>query len=210
VSACDQKALRRYTKFDHLLGALSTGKMHLRDTSDWEDRNDKFSIALFKEKKSVDALHALCFSKSSTKFHLWSLYGHREKGACAVLLMDHLIKEASKRSFIARDVIYETIRKLKSPNQYNIDDLPFLKRNPYSAENEFRIISIGNNIDPSLLFLPVTPYIVVRVEINPWASDAEFSNMKQKINSVPGYEATEVIQSKILSSPNWQETLRSI
>jgi hypothetical protein len=59
------KFLRRYTNL------LKEQKITLLDPESWEDKNDSHFMSLYRKKKSLKSVLALCFTQASETFHHW-------------------------------------------------------------------------------------------------------------------------------------------
>lgn len=68
------KILRRYTKLPILIDTLVNKRIAMLNPDYWEDRNDASYIRIFKEKKALKTVLALCFTETSETFHHWKVF----------------------------------------------------------------------------------------------------------------------------------------
>src|ERR1041384_5330775 len=126
--------LRRYTSLPSLLALLQEKELTLLSPHLWEDRNDAFYMSQYKARKNLKTLLALCFSESSETFHHWRVFTHGADGVCILFKREKLLKAISLGHGLKADrVTYRKINDL-SRLKPELDQLPFLKRHPYSDE----------------------------------------------------------------------------
>ena len=98
-------------------------------------------MSLYKKKRKLKTLLAMCFSMESETYHHWRVFSDGSSGVCVSFkrldyLMDILSSDKEIRS---DDVQYLKIRDLKALSA-DVTVMPFLKRAPFRPEREFRII----------------------------------------------------------------------
>lgn len=60
--------LRRYTDLPALIYLLSERKLTLLDPKSWDDQNDAYYLELYREKKRLSSVLALCFTQASETY----------------------------------------------------------------------------------------------------------------------------------------------
>lgn len=73
---------RRYTDLPALIHILTNRTLTLLDPSFWDDKNDSYFLATYKEKKELQSVLALCFTKESETYHHWRVFSSGASGAC--------------------------------------------------------------------------------------------------------------------------------
>src|SRR5579871_1937831 len=76
------RLLRRYTDLPSLFRLLATRQITLIDPRSWDDRNDTFYMAQYKERKQLSSLLALCFSMAPETYHHWYIFTKGSSGVC--------------------------------------------------------------------------------------------------------------------------------
>src|SRR6266404_8446488 len=120
--------LRRYTNLPALIHLLREQKLTLLDPTSWDDQNDSYYLALYRERKKLQSVLALCFSEARETYHHWRVFSDGSSGVCIRFSRSELLKIVRPHSGIqARAVNYRTLKELKA-QRLAVKDLPFLKR----------------------------------------------------------------------------------
>ena len=102
VDASTPTYLRRYTDLPALLNMLSMRQITLLDPKTWDDRNDSFFMSLYKERKKLKTLLALCFAQTPETYHHWRVFSNGSAGVCVVFdraaLLDSVLSCLSRQS----------------------------------------------------------------------------------------------------------------
>jgi hypothetical protein len=134
------KFLRRYTDLTSLFYLLSTQTLTLLSPQKWEDRNDSFYLDLYKKRKQLKSLLALCFTAAPERYHLWQVFGARESGVRIRFRREDLMSEIKRYPELRVDAVdYVKLDEIENLSQ-PIGKFPFLKRIGFQDEKEFRII----------------------------------------------------------------------
>ena len=91
-----KKFLRRYTDLPALIHLLRTESITFLDPSSWDDKNDAYFMKLYKDKKRLTTLLAICCSQGSETYHHWRVFSHGPSGVCISFKRQPLI-DALKR-----------------------------------------------------------------------------------------------------------------
>src|SRR5437868_7343344 len=131
---------RRYTSLPLLISALQRRALTLVSPRGWKDRNDAHFLATYKTKGKYKSVLALCFALADEAAHHWEVFAPGMSGVCLCFHPDALLKAVRKDgAVIGQKVHYRTIRAA-SEKTLKVADLPFLKRRPYRAERELRLV----------------------------------------------------------------------
>jgi hypothetical protein len=132
--------LRRYTDIPALISLLSTRKITLLDPESWDDKNDSHYLTLYREKKKLRSVLALCFTQADETYHHWRVFANGSGGGCIRFHRAELLKAVKKLPGLRiRTVTYLKLIEIRD-RTLAISELPFLKRYPFEDENEFRMI----------------------------------------------------------------------
>lgn len=74
--------LRRYTDLTSLMYLLHKRKITLLDPASWDDKNDSHYLTLYKEKRKLRSVLALCFSRR-TSDTISGVCSHSARPVCA-------------------------------------------------------------------------------------------------------------------------------
>ena len=197
--------LRRYTSLAALLALLQDKKLTLLSPGLWEDRNDAFYMSQYKTRKNLKTLLALCFSESDETYHHWRVFTRGAEGICIHFKREDLLKALPiGRGLGAGQVAY---RKIKDLPRFKpkLAQLPFLKRQPYGDECEFRLIYEDKMEEMETRAFAIPLRAIARVTLNPWLPPPLASAVKQAIKSTPGCAALKVYQTTLLENETWKK-----
>jgi hypothetical protein len=199
------RKLRRYTTLPFLLDILYEKRLPLLDPSSWDDKNDAYFMAQYKEKKKLRSVLAICFADSTETYHHWKIYAGNSSGACIVFHQRKLLSRLkSENKFKVGAVQYPYIDSLER-DVPPIDDLPFIKRRPFVDEHEHRVIYEDSDKKVPVTYISITSSDIERIIINPWVNKSVFESVKAVIKSIEGFRSTTVFQSTILENEKWKK-----
>ena len=171
---------RRYTDLPSLIQILTNKKLTLLDPSLWDDKNDSYYLSVYKEKKSLQSVLALCFTKESETYHHWRVFSSGTSGVCINFnskMLENAFSQIVNLQF--KEVDYLTLKSQKS-SPPSIAQLPFLKRIPYKHEKEYRALWESNSIKKSSYDVPIDLSSITRITLSPWMH----SSLKDNIVSL--------------------------
>jgi hypothetical protein len=204
------RILRRYTDVPALLALLQNKELTLLSPSLWEDRNDAFYMSQYKSRKQLKSLLALCFTENDETSHHWRVFTRGSEGVCIHFKKKELLNALPMgHGIIAKKVEYRMIKDLPD-HPPTIDELPFLKRYPYSDECELRLIyeDALSEIETKPFAIPIS--CIDRVTLNPWLAPPLASAVKAAIKATHGCSALKVYQTTLLENETWKKAaLRS-
>jgi hypothetical protein len=197
-----EKYLRRYTNLPALLYLLRERKITLLDPASWDDKNDSHFLSLYREKKGLETVLALCFTPAPETYHHWRVFAGGSSGACIRFDRAKLLKATKRLGITARDVKYLRLADIRDI-KLKTDDLPFLKRAAYEDEREFRIIYESSTKKNSLdIAIPLA--CVERVTLSPWIPSALSDHVKSTIKEIDGCKSMKVVRSTLISNEIWK------
>jgi len=197
--------LRRYTSLAALLTLLQDKKLTLLSPSLWEDRNDAFYMGEYKSKKGLQTLLALCFTESDETYHHWRVFTHGGDGVCIHFKREALLATLPiGHQLVAGPVTYRKINDLPRLKP-RLEQLPFLKRQPYSDECEFRLVYEDKMNEMETRGFAISIRTIARVTLNPWLSAPLAAAVKRAIKFTPGCAALKVYQTTLLENETWKK-----
>jgi hypothetical protein len=197
--------LRRYTNIPALIHLLTAKKITLLDPASWDDKNDSHFLSLYREKKSLQTVLALCFTQTSETYHHWRVFAEGSSGICITFAKDELLSAMTKRAGVtARAVRYLRMREIRS-RRLKVADLPFLKRFPYGDEREFRIIYESSRVKTTALDIAIPISCIKRITLSPWIPAALTAPVKDTIRRVKGCAHLKVTRSTLIGNEQWKD-----
>jgi hypothetical protein len=196
--------LRRYTDLPALLHYLRTGCITLLDPGTWDDRNDSHYLSVYKEKKRLQAVLALCFSEASETYHHWSVFSRGPAGVCIIFDRETLFGTLNKFQGIRRArVKYLSIGRAKA-RELRTSELPFLKRAAYKPESEYRVIYESETESLASLQIQVPVSCIRSVSLSPWLHTNLSETTVATVRSLPGCENVKISRSTLISNEQWK------
>jgi len=192
------KFLRRYTNL------LKEQKITLLDPESWEDKNDSHFMSLYRKKKSLKSVLALCFTQASETFHHWRVFADGTSGICIQYKRLELIDALSKQSGVKCDAVrYLKLTDLKN-RKLKTDQLPFRKRFPYGDESEFRVVYESKIAAKKFLDISIPLSSVDRITLSPWLPVALRGHVESTIRAIKGCDSLKIVRSTLISNEQWK------
>lgn len=197
-------SLRHYADLASLVDLLTEKRITLRDPQNWDDKNDSYFLRVYREKRKLKTVLALCFSMASERYHHWRVFAHGSNGVCVHFKRNPLIRVVERHARISSDkVTYRTLERM-SAKRITIRELPFFKRYAFKDDEEFRIIyeSYDDKIEKLDIQIPLA--VIDRVTLSPWLPDALSDSLKNTLRSIPGCSSLHVSRSSLINNEDWK------
>ena len=199
------KFLRRYTDLPALFYLLSERKITLLDPSSWDDSNDAHYMNLYREKKDLKCVLAVCFTQTAETYHHWRVFAGGSSGVCIRFRRLDLINALKRQPGLkAKSIRYLTLPKIQGMRM-KVGDLPFLKRYPFEQEKEFRIIYESRHKKLAKLDVAIALSCIHRITVSPWMDYSLFRHVKRTIRSIKGCNTLEVVRSTLIGNQQWKK-----
>lgn len=200
----EKNRLYRYTSLPVLLHVLRTQTLTLLDPKTWEDKNDTHFLEKYRQLSDASTVLAICFTRSSERFHHWKVFSGDMGGVCIEFYRDRLLAHFPLGcGLLHGPVTYRTVKHLKN-NSPAEDKLPFLKRVPYKDEEEYRIIFRDDQESPESKSFPIDLSCIARIQINPWIPLPLVAPLKDTIKSVDGCKKLKIYKTTLLENEDWK------
>lgn len=201
--------LRRYTDLPALLHILTTRRLTLLDPTFWDDKNDAHFMAVYKARKKLKSLLALCFSEASETYHHWRVFSGSPAGVCIVFDKNRLLEDIAQVPEISvGSMNYLTMTEARRKS-FQIDELPFVKRYAYKPEREFRALYASPSVETSSLDLPILLSSISRISLSPWMHASLSKSSARAIRAIDGCEKLRVSRSTLISNEQWKKLANS-
>lgn len=195
--------LRRYTDIPSLLHILKHAQLTLLDPSSWDDKNDAFYLALYREKFRLTGLLALCFTRAPETYHHWRVFAPGPAGIC-IQFDSNKIRAAVKKTPGAQiePVTYMTLPTLRATRLQN-KRLPFVKRFAFAPENEVRVIWESTSDPQQPVAVPISLSSIKRITLSPWLHRTLGEEVRSIIRGLDGCDGLKISLSKLISNDEW-------
>jgi hypothetical protein len=148
-------------------------------------------MAEYKRQKNLKSLFALCFADCDETYHHWRVFSHGSDGVRIEFDKSLLMKSLADDRIIARDVLYKKIDELKTSTRFPVDDLPFLKRQGFRDESEFRIIYQNDHRVQFSKSYQIDLASIRRITLSPWIVRSLSDSVIASLREIKGVRPTD-------------------
>jgi hypothetical protein len=199
-----KQVLRRYTNIPALIYLLRERKITLLDPASWDDKNDSYFLSLYRQKKNLESVLALCFTPAYETYHHWRVFAGGSSGACISFDRRRLLAAVKKQAGVrSKTVQYLTLNDIKEMN-VKTAQLPFLKRSAYGDEREFRILYESSVQKDNTLDIAIPLACIDRITLSPWIPAVLSDHVKSTIKEIEGCNSIKVYRSTLISNESWK------
>ena len=189
--------LRRYTELPFLMEYLSTGRLAFLDPSKWEDGNDRRRLEEYRNLGGFNSIYACCLAECSETYHHWKIYSKGLNGVCVEFEKDELIDSLDQQNCIHKSVQYLNWEILEQ-TQFALDERPFVKRDVFKDEVEYRIIVTSPEEQRPVLFQNVPLTALRKIIINPWMPESTAHEVFRILELLPVGKDLSLWRSQLL------------
>jgi len=199
-----KKFLRRYTNLPALIYLLRKKKITLLDPNFWDDSNDSHYLSVYKRKEGLKTLLALCFTQVPETYHHWRVFAAGSSGVCIKFKRTKLIKAVEKIGGVrTSEVEYLKLKEIRS-RKPTINQLPFIKRNAFGDEAEFRVIFESSKSDLAKKDIPIPLSCIDKITLSPWAHKSLNDHVKKILIGIDGCKNIKIVKSTLVSNNEWK------
>ncbi len=173
----------------------------------WDDSNDSYSLSVFKERRNLKTLLALCFTETAETYHHWHVFAGDSGGVCIIFDKDMLLEQFEKQNgFDYGPVNYRTLEELRIQRPSTME-LPFIKRAGYVDECEFRLIYKNSSRQMASKDVRIPIECIQKICLNPWMPKPLVQSFRETIGSIEGCERLNkyVFRSTLVGNNEWKE-----
>jgi len=199
-----EQFLRRYTNLPALIYLLKNKKITLLDPNSWDDSNDSHYLSVYKSRKGLETLLALCFTQVAETYHHWKVFADGSSGVCIKFKRADLVSSAEKCAGVRTgEVEYLKLKEAKK-RKPTIDKLPFIKRHAFEDEDEFRVIFESSESYLTKKDIPISLVSIARITLSPWAHPSLTKHVKEVLKSISGCKNLEIVRSTLIGNNEWK------
>ncbi|WP_114520676.1 DUF2971 domain-containing protein [Altererythrobacter sp. ZODW24] len=204
--------LRRYTNVLSLLDILNKGRLTLLSPDKWYDQNDAFGLKRYAELPGKGATYALCFAEGSEQAHHWQIFAGDSHGVAVIFDKAKLLKsfERFKHSseIMHGAVQYRNLTQMNAMGHILPEQLPFLKRDAFAAEEEYRVIAWKDaSLDTGSYQIPIDLSSIAHIFYGPNMPEALAVNLKEIVRELNGCTDITFSKSKVVNNASWEKAI---
>lgn len=202
----ESESIRRYTSISAAIDVLSRRKLAILNPENWDDRNDRYYMALYKEaKRKSGGLYGLCAAQCSETYHHWRVFTNGAEGACIEIYREKLEMALGVTAGVRfGPVKYLTLDEVDQLSKGDVANLPFVKRAAFIDEDEYRIVVETDKPQAPVFYVDFDLHWIKRVHLNPWLPKTIAATMKKIIQRIPGCGGVEVWRSQLIDSSRFK------
>jgi hypothetical protein len=198
--------IRRYTTIPAVIDMLRQKELTILDPQSWDDRNDRYFMRLYKEKKNVNALYGLCAAQCSETYHHWRVFTNSADGACVEIHRSRLEVALSRMANVRFGPMeYLRLNEITHLTQKDAHRLPFLKRIGFADESEYRIVVQADETQGSAYKIGFNLNWINRIYLNPWLPKSIAESVIATLKSIPGCGGLAISRSQLIDSSRWKK-----
>lgn len=206
-SSAKPAILNRYTTLPILLDILHKKHITLLSPETWEDRNDAYYLERYKQKRKLRSVLAICFSLAGETFHQWRIFSSGSSGVCIAFDKDKLLDcFAGQAGFRHQAVVYRLVKTVKK-DRPPVESLPFLKRNAFRDEKEYRIIFESSTANVPSKSIPIDLTSIRRITLSPWLPSLVEPAVITAVKRIDGCANIKLAPSSIIENADWRAAI---
>ena len=142
MASAQPRLLRRYTDVLSVLDMVVHRRITLLSPSNWADLNDRHGMETFAEQSGVREAYAFCMTGARETSQHWKVFPDSGFGACVIFHRSRMLKGLEKHSTVLHGPVnYRKHAELARLAPIPTARLPFLKREVFSDEREYRLVA---------------------------------------------------------------------
>lgn len=197
------KKLNRFTTLPFVTDLLLRKKLTLLNPEFWEDYNDRATLEIFRKNSNAESVYALCLTYQNETIHHWNAFANGTSGCCIEFSPERLFTLLGKIDEVNHGKAqYIKVGDLKKHNFEN-EQLPYLKREPFKPENEYRIIAMSNQPQKPAFDIDIDLSIIRRITISNKIPESVFESNKKVLLQIAPELKGKIFHSTLYRNSTW-------
>lgn len=204
-----KRYLRRYTDVLSAIDMLRHHRIVLLDPKSWADQNDSLGVERYRRQTEAGRAYAYCMTEASETAHHWQIFAGHAHGVCVVFHRAPFLKNLNERAGVLHGPMkYMNLTELQAAAPYPAEDLPFLKRSTFEAEEEYRVLATEDAIFAGDTYeVPIKPALVERIVLGPSMPAALGDTLKDILCEQGDCSHLKVTRSKLWNNEVWRREI---
>lgn len=195
--------LNRFTTLPFVIDLLTRKQLTLLNPGLWQDYNDRVTMELYRKKKNAQSIYALCLSDDHETIHHWNTFAAGANGCCIEFNSRKLFECLGNVSGVSHGKShYLKIAELGKLNSAD-ESLPYVKREPFQPESEYRIVAISDKPQQTTFDIPVHANVIRRITMSNHLPKTVFESLKEGLRKIaPDYQG-RISHSTLFNNSKW-------
>lgn len=203
--------LRRYTDVLSLLDILRHNRLTLLSPSRWYDQNDALGLKQYSARKGRGEAFALCLAEGKEQAHHWQIFAGHSHGLCIQFDRDEFIaffRTKSNFPILHGPVVYCNLTQIREMNAIETDVLPFLKRDTFEAEKEYRVVAWDDDLfDERSYTIRMPAKMIKKVTLGPTMPDTLADTLREIACKLNGCADIPFAHSRLVNNAAWARAI---
>lgn len=204
--------LRRYTTALALLDLLNHKRLTLLNPARWYDQNDALGLRRYSQLVGEGAVFAACFAEGSEQAHHWQIFAGDAHGVAIIFDKERLLSAfdvaAERESILHGPVQYKSLKDVREMAPIEKDILPFLKRDTFKAENEYRVVAWEIKFLAGQSYhIPINLGCIERVVLGPSMPDSLGNSLREIATRIDGCTNIKFTKSGMVNDASWAKAI---
>ncbi|MFI8664826.1 hypothetical protein ACIGGE_00165 [Qipengyuania sp. NPDC077410] len=208
------ESLRRYTNVLSLLDMLKSEKLTLLPPTRWFDQNDALGLKAYSDLRGKGSVYALCFAEGYEQAHHWQIFASGTHGVAIQFAKEKLVVDLERAKtydeVVHGPVEYRNLKQIRELGNIPLGDLPFLKRDTFKAEQEYRIVAWSDEFFALDTYrIPISLSSIDRIVLGPGMPDTLAQSLREIATALPGCSDLRFTKSRLVNNKSWAEVINS-
>jgi len=207
------RTLRHYTNALALIDMLMHKRLTLRSPARWFDQNDALGLETYSKLRGEEvsgegSVYALCFAIGTEQAHHWQLFASSDHGLCISFDFVRAVSYFKNLPILSDPVKYRSLQEIRDMGEIEQDDLPFLKRDTFEAEDEYRIVAWEESFFADETYaIPIPLDLITRVTFGP-AMPKGFTKTLMEFRNQPDAKHITFHHSRLVNNASWADVIQ--
>lgn len=174
-------------------------------------QNDTIGLNQYGARLGEGSVYALCFAEGSEQAHHWQIFAGHTHGLCIQFDRDEFVDFLNQQGpdLLHGPMIYENLKQVRERSPIQPVELPFLKRDTFRAEAEYRVVAWEQAIFAGESYsVPMPAKMIRRVTLGPAMPRVLAETLKDVACSQNGCEHISFGISRLTNNASWASAIR--
>ncbi|MBF7093417.1 DUF2971 domain-containing protein [Flavobacterium sp. ALJ2] len=196
------RKFNRFTTLPFLIDMLNSKTLTLLNPNYWEDYNDRETMETYRKKTKAKSIYALCLTCENETIHHWNAFANGTSGCCIEFSPNKLIAILEKENISHKKTEYIRIKDLIKL-KISTEQLPYIKRHPFKAENEYRIIVTSEKEQKSIFEIDIDLEIIRHITLSNKMPKKVYESNKIMLLKIAPQLKGKINHSTLYENSNW-------